>query len=99
LWENDRPSASCNHGFASHAAQVLLRDVLGLRVVDVPARHLVLGFSNLKLASCRGCVPTPDGLIELEWTKKNGHLQYRLRTPAGWKVEIHNESNLPLSAN
>jgi len=25
LWEHNNPSASCNHGFASHAATFLLR--------------------------------------------------------------------------
>src|SRR6185295_2820569 len=26
LWENDSPTASCNHGFASHAVHQLYRD-------------------------------------------------------------------------
>jgi alpha-L-rhamnosidase len=98
LWENDRPSASCNHGFAAHAAHVLLRDVLGLRMVDLPAKKLTLGFSPLNLDSCRGRIPTPDGFIEFEWTKKAGRIDYRLRTPAGWKVEVTNDSGLPLHA-
>jgi alpha-L-rhamnosidase len=96
LWENDRPSASCNHGFASHAAHVLLRDVLGLRHIDVPAKQLVIGFSALQLASAQGRVPTPDGFIEFEWTKKDGRIDYRLKTPSGWKTEIANDSGLTL---
>ena len=47
---------------------MLLRDVLGLRTVDLPAKRLTLGFAALKLDSCRGRVPTPDGFIELAWT-------------------------------
>ncbi len=31
LWENDTPHASCNHGFASHAAVFYVRDVLGVK--------------------------------------------------------------------
>lgn len=98
LWENDRPSASCNHGFAAHAAHVLLRDVLGLRTVDLPARRLTVGFSDLKLDTCRGRVPTPDGFIELEWTRIDGRLDYGLKTPPGWTIEIANDSGLPLRA-
>lgn len=98
LWENDSPSASCNHGFASHAAHVLLRDVLGLRTVDLSAKRLTVGFAALKLASCRGRVPTPEGFVELEWTRQDGRLDYRLKTPPGWKIEIVNDSGLPLRA-
>ena len=29
LWEHDKPTPSCNHGFASHAAVVLHRDIFG----------------------------------------------------------------------
>ena len=96
LWENDRPSASCNHGFAAHAAHVLLRDVLGLRTVDIPAQRLVVGFSDLKLGFCRGRVPTPAGFVDFEWTRRDGEIDYRLRTPPGWNVEIVNDSGLPL---
>jgi len=98
LWENDRPNASCNHGFASHAAHVLLRDVLGLRAVALPSRQLVIGFAKLTLDTCRGRVPTSEGFIELEWTRRDGHIAYRLRTPPGWKVDITNDSGLPLRA-
>ena len=34
LWENVGASASCNHGFASHVAHSLYRDVLGVHAVD-----------------------------------------------------------------
>jgi alpha-L-rhamnosidase len=54
-----------------------------LRVVDAPAKRVVIGFADLKLPSCRGRVPTPDGFIELEWTRTAGRLDYRLSAPAG----------------
>lgn len=98
LWENDRPNASCNHGFASHAAHVLLRDVLGLREVNLATKRLTVGFSDVKLDSCQGRVPTPDGFIELEWQRKDGRIDYRLRTPSGWKVDLVNDSGLSAKA-
>ena len=33
LWEHDRPSASCNHGFTSVAAVLLLKCALGYKTV------------------------------------------------------------------
>jgi len=33
LWEHDSTSASCCHGFASHAAVLILRDVCGMKIV------------------------------------------------------------------
>ncbi|HOQ91106.1 MAG TPA: hypothetical protein PLX03_13275, partial [Candidatus Hydrogenedentes bacterium] len=38
LWENMQDAASLNHGFASHTAVTLFRDILGVRVVDLKAR-------------------------------------------------------------
>ena len=96
LWEHDAPQASCNHGFASHAAHVLLRDVLGLRRVDPVGRRLEVCFADVKLESCKGSVPTADGPIALEWRKAGDKLLYKLATPAGWKVEIANRSGKAL---
>ena len=96
LWENDTPSASCNHGFASHAAHVLLRDVLGLRRVDPAGRRLEVCFADLKLENCKGSVPTPDGPIALEWRKAGDRLLYKLTAPAGWKTDLQNRSGLKL---
>jgi hypothetical protein len=96
LWENDTPEASCNHGFASHAAHVLIRDVLGLHSVDTIGRSIQLRFSALKLDECRGSIPTPAGPIELEWNKAGGKFTYRLITPPGYKVGIENLTGLPL---
>ena len=61
---------------------ILLGDVFGLRTVDLPAKRLTLGFAALKLDSCRGRVPTPDGFIKLEWTRQVGRLDYRRKTPS-----------------
>lgn len=41
LWENDSPCASCNHGFASYAANMIVAAVTGYLGVD-PVRRTVL---------------------------------------------------------
>ena len=93
LWENTGPTASCDHGFASHIVHTLYRDVLGLYAVDTVAKRVQLRFTDLELESCKGCIPTPDGsLISLEWKKSNGKRHYRLILPKGYTAEVKNLS-------
>ena len=91
LWENTGPTASCNHGFASHIVHTLYRDVLGLYKVDTVAKRVQVRFTDLDLDSCKGCIPTPDGnLISLDWKKSGGKRHYRLILPEGYTAEVTN---------
>jgi alpha-L-rhamnosidase len=92
LWENDGDYASCNHGFASHAAHVFFRDVLGLYRVDTVNKQLQVRFSDLKLDWCDGAQPTPDGPVTLRWRKEGSRLTYKLSVPAGYRVDVVNQS-------
>jgi alpha-L-rhamnosidase len=96
LWEHDAPQASCNHGFASHAAHVFYRDVLGLYRVDPVGQTLQLRLTDLPLDWCEGAMPTPGGPIQMRWWKDAGKLVYRLKTPRGYKVEVQNLSGKEL---
>jgi alpha-L-rhamnosidase len=96
LWEHDAPQASCNHGFASHAAHVLLRDVLGIYRVDPVGKSLQLRFADVGLDWCRGSIPTPHGPIELAWKKAGNQFVYHLAAPSGYQVSIENLTNRPL---
>lgn len=97
LWENDTPSASCDHGFASHGGvHVLYRDVLGLINVDTARKKVQLRFTDLRLDRCRGSMPTPDGRVSLAWHKADGKLHYAVTAPAGYHVQVDNRSGLPL---
>ncbi len=93
LWENTEPSASCNHGFASHIVHTLYRDILGLYGVDRINRVVELRFCSIpKLEWCEGRMPlgTGDAGIALRWWREAGKLHYRIDTPAGWRVEVKN---------
>jgi alpha-L-rhamnosidase len=90
LWEHDAPQASCNHGFASHAAHVLFRDVLGLYRVDTLGKSLQLRFAEVKLEWCTGTIPTPDGAVQVQWKKAGEKFTYKLTTPPGYRVEVEN---------
>ena len=44
LWENDKPTASCNHGFTSVFVAFAAEGLLGYKGYDVRAKKLI--FSN-----------------------------------------------------
>jgi len=95
LWENDDDSASCNHGFASHVARVLYRDVLGIADVDANARKIMIRLPKIeRLDWASGVQPVPGGVIKLRWEKKDGKLAYSLETPENYKVSFENASGL-----
>ena len=83
LWEHDQPQASCNHGFASHAAVVLRRDILGLRTIDPLAKTVGFAIPDHPLQECRGSFPTADGMTVVEW-KRDGS-KPKLTLPEGWR--------------
>lgn len=87
LWEHDKPQASCNHGFASHAAVVLRRDLLGLREIDYQAKTVTFAMPAHPLEHCRGSFPTADGDITVEW-KRDGS-EPKLTLPKGWREKPH----------
>jgi alpha-L-rhamnosidase len=99
LWEHQGDYASCNHGFASHAGYVLLRDVLGIQRIDTINRRLAVRFPDVELACCRGAIPTPDGEVELAWRRDGDVLRYELASPAGYELDIDNRSGLRLESS
>lgn len=87
LWENNTAVASCNHGFASHVAHSLFRDVLGAHEVDTVARVLRLRPPAMELAWCEGSLPTPDGFIHIAWNRIGGKVNVEIQVPAGYRVD------------
>ncbi len=88
LWENMNSNASCNHGFASHVAHSLYRDVAGCRV-DWTARTVQLcaeAGQSLKWCSIR--IPTGGGApIAIDWWHDaSGKREYRVELPAGFTL-------------
>jgi len=94
LWENMGSNASCNHGFASHLAHVLYRDVLGFYDVDRVGKSLQVKILDTGIASCKGSLPVGNEKIDLVWVMKDGKIYYRLTTPPGWRISV--ESPLEL---
>ena len=98
LWENVDPSASLDHGFASHAVHVLYRDVLGLYNVDRVKRRVTVRFSESPLAWCEGRMPVAGGFVSLRWRKDSDAIRYQLDVPAGYQVEVSNTTGKRLLA-
>lgn len=87
LWEYDAPTASCNHGFASHAAVVYVRDIVGLRSVDYvkgtvdfrPPKDVDMDFIEVE-------IPVGDDeVIKAGWKREAGGIVKTLHLPPGFK--------------
>ncbi len=96
LWENVDAGASCNHGFASHAAHALYRDVLGIHAVDPVNNVVQLRFTDVDLAWCEGRRPVPTGAISLRWWREGTKIAYRVDVPAGYSIQVENLSGKEL---
>jgi len=90
LWEHTRTSASCNHGFASHVAHCLYRDVLGVHRVDTQSRIVELRFSDVGLKWCEGKMPTADGVVSVRWWTEGDKILYQADIPAGYVLKAEN---------
>jgi alpha-L-rhamnosidase len=97
LWENDAPTASCCHGFASHVARMYYRDVLGVRSVDAVNRRVALRFAEVPLTRCSGTIPVGGGAVTVSWRKQGGEFRYKVAAPRGFKVSV-DTAGVPLKA-
>lgn len=85
LWELVSDSASCCHGFASHVALFVARNVVGVRSIDVMNRRLVFSPpKDIPIENCELLLPTSDGVLHLGWTKQSGKLMTTCQMPPGW---------------
>jgi alpha-L-rhamnosidase len=96
LWEHTGTSASCNHGFASHVAHVLYRDVLGVHLVDTRGKIVELRFGDVGLEWREGKMPTADGVIRVRWQREGESIMYQAEVPAGYGLKVENLTGLKL---
>lgn len=97
LWENDTPTASCCHGFASHVERLLYRDVLGIRSIDAVNKRVALGFADIPLQACSGSMPVGPDAVKVRWRKANNTFFYHIDAPKGFDVKV-DASRQPLKA-
>lgn len=94
LWEHMGPYASCDHGFASHTACSLIRDVLGLRRES--GNHFQLHVPDIPLERCQVKLPLPEGFLEAIWQRSDRSVSVFLRLPRGYSVQISADPNLTI---
>ena len=97
LWENVGASASCDHGFASHVAHSLYRDVLGVYAIDYQKKTIHLRIADVGLDWCEGRLLTPQGPVMIKWWKDGNQAMYRAEIPAGYVLETDNLTGNDLS--
>lgn len=97
LWENVGASASCNHGFASHVAHSLYRDILGVHAVDAQKKVIRLRIADVGLDWCEGRLLTPQGPVVVKWWKDGSQTICHAEVPAGYVLEIDNLTGNGLS--
>lgn len=90
LWEHMDPSNGLCHGFQGQICDLLYRDALGLHRVDTVNKAITLRFTNHNLTSCRGSVPVGDDVIDVEWSKRNDVIRYRISAPPEYRIEVEN---------
>jgi len=85
LWEMISPTASCDHGFASHAAVYLFRDILGVKSVDLKSRTVMVDPpKDIGLDWCEGTLPvSPDETVTVRWRRGE-------TTTVEWNVALPN---------
>ena len=96
LWEHTKPTASCNHGFASHVGYVLLRDFGGIRNIDQVNRSIDILFTDNDLDRCELKLPLGSEVIHLKWEKSSRKIFYDVKVPTNYKINISNTSELSL---
>jgi len=96
LWENIGASASCDHGFASHVAHGLYRDLLGIYAVDTQKKTVHIKIAEVGLDWCQGRLLTPQGPVALEWWRDGSGITYRVQEPAGYRLQVENLTKRPL---
>ena len=88
LWENMTTVASCNHGFASHIAHVLYRDVLGVYDISPAEKMVTLRMIDSGLEQCKGSIPVGDESVDIEWTKNGEDFAVILSLPEGYNYGV-----------
>ncbi len=66
LWEHDSTTASCNHGFASHAVRTVFRDCLGVDEVDEVNKKIVLSNDFCAPANAAAKLPLKNGWLDIK---------------------------------
>lgn len=96
LWEDIKPGTSTCHGFASHAAHVLIRDIAGVERVDLINKEVIVNFKEIDIKNCELSLPIGEKTLYLKWTKKGRIMNYQIEVPEEFDVKVFNNTSYSL---
>ena len=89
LWEHkDRSAGSVCHGFASHAAVWLVRDILGIADVDALRRTVTMMPNPAGLAWARGTMLVDGQSVGVDWRREDGRFVLSATVPQGYAATL-----------
>ena len=88
LWENLSDAASVCHGFASHAAVWLVRDILGLGIPDAVSKHIELSPHPCGLKWVAGSIPIEHVQASLRWSLSRDAFHLTAVIPEGYSATL-----------
>ena len=89
LWEHDKPQASCCHGFASHAAVFIARDIVGVAGIDRARKTVTMKETDAAVKRAHLELPLgPGEMMSVERRRESAAArpQCDVHVPAGWRV-------------
>ena len=98
LWEAvSSDGYSCCHGFPSLAAWLIVRDALGVKVIDRKAKAIHLRLpADVPLDWCAGTIPVSDKeSVTVRWRRANGKPTLDVRLPPGWSQIQAQQASTP----
>ena len=88
LWEHLRLEGSVCHGFASHAAVWLLRDVLGIGLPNAGAKKITIAPNIAGLNWARGTVLIDGRPCTVDWRSNTGSFTLTATIPPGYSATL-----------
>ena len=89
-WEGFTPdpgNGSCSHAWSAHPLYHLMQTIGGIRQSG-PSWNEIIFRPVFHGTHAKTTIPTPHGLIRLEWEKKSEQIEIRLGLPSGIKARV-----------
>ena len=86
FYENSRTRSYC-HSWSSSPAALMQKYLLGIKMEKEGFRKVSFEIPNIPNRWCRGGIPTPSGLIYVDWNRDEKVCN--LEIPADIEAEIH----------
>ena len=90
LWEtaDSRDNGSCCHGFASHVAVFLVRDIVGVKEVDHVRKTVsFMPPADVQIDFCEVDLPVGAETLTVGWRRENGRVKKIVSLPKGWRAK------------